>query len=73
MPRLRESQQDSPSLPPRGRHKLPREITPEISPLGASWAKGDACATRRLLRVRAKKGANPSRRRNSPFGRICDY
>jgi len=56
-----------PFLPPNGRHELPHEITPEISPLGASGAKDDGYAVRRLARAYAReKGANPRGGKNLP-------
>ena len=46
-----------PFLPPKGRHELPREITPKNSPLGATGAKDDRYATRRFARVYAREKA----------------
>ncbi len=67
MPRLRESQQVSSSLPSTGRHELPREITPQISPLGASGAKDDAHAHPQLrARTREKKGRKNGVAQNLP-------
>jgi hypothetical protein len=54
--------------PPKGRHELPCEMTPKTSPLGASGAKDDAYAIRRLARAYAReKSANPSRQKILPL------
>lgn len=62
-----------PSLPPKGRHELPCEITPKASPLGASGGQNDGQPPV-ASRVRTReKGAKSGRRKITPPERYCPF